>query len=143
MSNLAKTEERNNFLKHSYFQLLLTLRAGVWVKQISAPKQLWDEYPHQATIQSPKAMQQSTQHCARRVGLTAFCSQKESRTRIPNADWQWQIITDGMKLLLKILVYIRPIPTIFTFALFALNHCTRFVAKLCQMLPFNYEKDFI
>lgn len=43
-------EERNNFLKHSYFQPLLTLCTGVWVKHISAYKQLWDEYPHQATI---------------------------------------------------------------------------------------------
>lgn len=31
-SNLAKREERNNLLKHSCFQPLLTLCTGVWVK---------------------------------------------------------------------------------------------------------------
>lgn len=37
----------------------------------------------------------------------------------------------------------QPIPAIFTSASFALNHCTRFVAKLCPMLPFNYDEDFM
>lgn len=37
----------------------------------------------------------------------------------------------------------QPNPPIFRSALFALNHCTRFVAKLCPVLPFNYDEEFM
>jgi len=37
----------------------------------------------------------------------------------------------------------QQIPPIFTSALFALNHSTKFVEKLCQILPFNSNEDFI
>lgn len=83
-------------------------------------------------------MQQSTQHCARRAGLTAFSSPKGILYKNPKCRLTVGYHRPDETIIYKIGLH-QSIPPVFTFASFALNHCTRFVEKLCPMLPFNYD----